>query len=62
MICDTTFLSDLLRERADGRPRGAQSPDCPHGPEGLVPLASTIVAGYGWCLRRWLPVGLNLIR
>ena len=25
MICDTTFLSDLLRERADGRPRGAQA-------------------------------------
>ena len=23
MICDTTFLSDLLRERLDGRPRGA---------------------------------------
>jgi len=23
MICDTTFLSDLLRERADGHPRGA---------------------------------------
>ena len=23
MICDTTFLSDLLREQADGRPRGA---------------------------------------
>ena len=25
MICDTTFLSDLLRERLDGRPRGAQA-------------------------------------
>jgi predicted nucleic acid-binding protein len=25
MICDTTFLSDLLRERADGRPRGAEA-------------------------------------
>ena len=25
MICDTTFLSDLLRERADGRARGAQA-------------------------------------
>jgi len=25
MICDTTFLSDLLRERADGRARGAQT-------------------------------------
>jgi hypothetical protein len=25
MICDTAFLSDLLRERADGRPRGAQA-------------------------------------
>ena len=23
MICDTTFLSDVLRERLDGRPRGA---------------------------------------
>ena len=23
MICDTTFLSDLFRERLDGRPRGA---------------------------------------
>jgi len=25
MICDTTFLSDLLRERLDSRPRGAQA-------------------------------------
>jgi predicted nucleic acid-binding protein len=25
MICDTTFLSDLLRERLDGRDRGAQA-------------------------------------
>jgi len=25
MICDTAFLIDLLRERADGRPRGAQA-------------------------------------
>ncbi len=25
MICDTTFLSDLLRERCDGRPRGAMT-------------------------------------
>ncbi len=25
MICDTTFLSDLLQEQVDGRPRGAQA-------------------------------------
>jgi predicted nucleic acid-binding protein len=25
MICDTTFVSDLLRERLDGRARGAQA-------------------------------------
>ena len=41
MICDTTFLSDLIRERADGRARGAQAFLVPHRNE---PFLITVIS------------------
>jgi hypothetical protein len=52
MICDTAFLIDLLRERADGRPRGAQAFLAAHRNQ---PFLTTVIsvgeaAANGWNL------------